>query len=581
MTRFIKRIAVITGVMLAAVAPALGAADEDEAVLRARAELSRRLESVGAAGGIAVRDGSAMPLSSAPALRLSDTEGCLTPDMISRAEAALGPNRASSLDALRGALLSDDQADRSRAEFDLARAYLVLGFAAEARAIAAARSGAEAAGIAGLAMLAEGEVQDAAAAVAPFASCGALYQLVIDAGRTLRDAAYRLPDRSIEALKRLPAPLRRPIAEALAIKALEAGDAALGDYIAVAGDSRPATTSSAGALLGAVADQSDTSAATATLTSIGATPGPLRAVALSVLAERVDTDAPPDIAAALDADMAEAAESAPLSQTLSALNLKLAGRRIARRDFPGAARALGVAYRDHRTRDAAARDFAAMMRPLVSSANADDRLAAMAAAASEPELAAAALPAPDLRAAATSLADLGAVDHVTTLVSSARLNAAEKVFISSQALVRAGKVAEGRALALQQAGDARIAGILFRTAFNRGEAAVKIDAPTAQEIGAAVISGALWRTGDFAALRSMTLPAAADPATLTRMVLAFLESHETPPHSVLTAAAAVEGASHAFKPAPDISRSSARDIEKFSQRLRSEIAFLRRVTDDE
>lgn len=583
MTSVLQRsFAIALGLALAN-APAAADEKDEAAVTRARAELSRRLESAGAGGVISVRGGNekSPQQTPAPRLRSAETADCLTLEMLTRTKSSFEPNRASSLDNLRRALLSDDGDDRTGAELALARAYLALGFAAEARAVASVRAGAEAAGIAGLALLAEGDHQRAAAAIVDFRSCGALYDLIAEVAAALKNQKHQVSDRAMETLSKLPQPLRQPIAEALATEALESSPEAAANYLALAQIPPGAPKSTAVSLIEAVTDKSDKTATTAALAAIGGTPGPLRAPALKALNQRLEKRAPPMVTAALEADIEEAVDLAPLSQSISTLNLTLAERRAERRDFRGAARALGNAYRDDRTREAAAAKFGAMVRPILLSNNVDDKLLALDAIVVEPELAAAGIPAQDTRLAADLMAELGAFEALAQFLSVSRLDSKDKAFAAGRALIRAGQVANGRALMAPYDDDPRVLETIFKTATDVGDAAVANGAAAANQLDLSIVTGALWRVGDFATLTSLPKSSRADAAAATRIALAFLTEGKRPPENVIASTANAEGAAALFAPIPNPGRSPAREMQRFAQQQKLEVAFLRQAVSDE
>lgn len=550
---------------------------DDEAVARARAELARRIEAAGAGGAIAVRGEpqSAATQTAAPQLRNADTAGCLTMTMLARTEARLGGGKAEALDKLRADLLSEDGGDRTGAELALARAYLVLGFTEEAHAIAAARNGAEPAGVAGLAMLAGGVDRVSVAAVRDYRACGGLYDLILEAADVLGGSGRPLSGSSLRTLSGLPQPLRQPIAEALAVNALGADETAAKDFLEIGSGVQD---SSASSFVNAVIDRSEAGAAT--LAALGATPGPYRADALNALGERLEPTAPGEMTAAFESDAAETVEAAPLSRSISALNIALADRRIARGDVSGAARALGAAYRHDQTRAAAIAKFGAMTRPLLKSELSSERVSALAALALEPELAAKSLPADDLRLAAASLADLGAGESLAGLLSAAALDAGEETYFKSRALVQEGRIAEARAAAGSHANDARIATLLLQTAFAAGDAdfAHKGDF---RGVEPSVVSGAFWRAGDISALMGLASAKPLDAATAKRIVFAFLAARKAPPASLLPAADETGALATVFMESPKAGPLDLREIERLAERRQTEIAYLRAAVVDE
>lgn len=556
---------------------AAGESDSDaEAIARARAELARRIEAAGAGGAIAVRGEPQEEASAlaAPQLRDAALGYCLTTTTLARTEAKLGAHKAQALDHLRANFLSDDGGDRAGAELALARAYLVLGFAEEAHAIAAARTGAEPVAIAGLAMLASGAERINLAAVKEHRACGALYDLVIDAAGVLGGSGRQLSGASMKTLSSLPQPLRQLIAETLAVHVLGDDETAAKEFLEVGAG---ASNSSASALINAVIDRSEAGAAT--LAAIGATPGPHRAEALSALSARIEESAPAEAAAAFESDAAETIEAAPLSGSISALNFALAERRIARGDLSGAARALGAAHRHDQTRGAAIAKFKEMARPLLASKNSSERLSALEAVAVEPVLAAESLPADDLRRAAGSLADLGAGESLEELLAAAAFDDGDEAYLKARVLFQGGRTSEARAAAKPYAKDARIARLLLQTANAAGDADfIKKDAPL--DIEPAAVSRAYWRTGDFPALMALAAKKPADTATAKQIAFAFLAARKAPPTSLLSAAEGEGGMIALFAPSPT-GAVDARGIERLADHRKAEIAFLRAAVIDE
>jgi hypothetical protein len=547
-----------------------------EAIARARAELSRRIEAAGAGGAIAVRGALQLEPTAAPAPQLRDPAlaNCLTTTALAQTAEKLSANKAKALDQLRANLLSEGGADRTGAELALARAYLVLGFAEEAHAIASARSGAEPAAIAGLASLAGGDREINLAAVSEHRACGALYDFIADAAGVLRGAGEELSGASLGTLSRLPQPLRQPLAEALAVNALGADETLAKEFLEIGGG--PAGTS-ASSLVNAVTDRSE--AGSATLAALGSSPGPHRAEALNALSARLDQTASAEITAAFESDAAEAVEAAPISASISALNIALADRRIARGDVGGAARALGDGARHKQTRAAAIAKFAAMTKPLLRSKNPSERLSALEAISLEPALAAESLPIEDARLAAASLADLGAEASLANFMSSASFNSLDDAYFKSRALAQAGRFAEARALAAAHAKDPRVAQLLLQTAYSEADAA-ELKENAALAVEPSVASGAYWRTGNFPALMALASLNPAEAATLKRIALAFLTARKAPPKPFL-AADKTGAISALFMASPKAGAADPREIERLAQYRQSEIVFLRAAVRDE
>lgn len=563
--------------LMIATGPARAAGDADaEAVARARAELARRLEAAGAGGAIAVRGAPETEAAEAapPGLRDAELGGCLSLAMLTRTVERLGPEKAQALDGLRASLLSESGEARAGAELLLARAYLVVGFAEEAHAIVASRPGAESAGIAGLAMLAGGADANNFAAIHKYRACGPLYAFILETANALHGAGRPLSAGSLKILSALPQPLRQPIAEALAVHSVGADEAAANELLDL-GDG--AVETDAGRFVRAVADPSEAGAEA--LAALGARPGPPRAEALRALSARFEEATPPEKTAAFESDAAEAVAASPLSASISALNIALADRRIARGDVSGAARALGAAWRHDQTRADAIARFSAMAAPRLRSQNTSQRLAALEAIATEPAVAADSLSADDARLAAAAMADFGAEESLAKFMSAASFDASDAAYFKSRALAQSGRIVEARALAAAHARDPRIAKLLLETAYSDADAGDLDDnAPPAAE--PSLLSGAYWRMGKLAALMALAKTAPIDAATAKRAAFAFLSARKSPPDALLSADQT--GAIKAlFATGPKAGAVDPREIERLARDRKSEIAFLRAVVADE
>ncbi len=547
-----------------------------EAIARARAELSRRIEAAEAGGAVAVRGAPQERLmpSDPPDLRDADLSGCLTLPMLTRTEAGLGPDKAQALDRLRAGLLSEKAENRVGAELLLARAYLVIGFAEEAYAIAAARRGAEAAAIAGLAALAGAADQHDFAEVAQHKACGALYAFIFDAAKILGGADVELSDALRSTLSALPSPLRQRIAEAFAVTVPRADETAAKPALATV---EGGAAFGSRRLVNAAMDRSEAGAPA--LAAFGAASASGGAPKLNALGPRLDAVVPAATTAASNAGAVQDVDRAPLSASTSALNIALAERRIAHRDFRGAARALGAAAHHQRARAGATARFGAMTAPLLRSKTSSDRLAALEAIALEPTLAAESLTAEDVRFAAAALADLGAEESLAKVISAASLEAGDHAYFKSRALGQAGRIAEARALAAPNAEDPRVAQMLLQTAYSEADAQeLKEKAPPSAE--PSVLSAAYWRVGDFPALMALAHTNPADAATAQRVALAFLAARKTPQKPLMSADQS--GAVAAlFMSVPTKAVADPHEIERLTQYRKSEIAFLRAAVNNE
>ncbi len=576
-----KRMLTLLLTVAALLGEASSASGEDAAVARAKAELQRQLDKAGAEGAISVKGDRPVLRQGAPALRAAEGGDCLSVESLIRTQSALGADRAAALDRLRLNLLSEGSENRPEAELALARAYLVLGFAEEARAIAAARHGAEAGAIAGLALLAEGDHHRAALAVSQLKSCGALYVLIDEAAGVLNESGGRLSAPSLATLEALPITLRKPIAERLAIESLTIKDGTAARLAAVAGPNDATPRTDASALLEAATGAPNDQAATATLASLAASPGPFRQHAMRELSVRLDEGASPDVVAALEDSIADEGETAPASPSLSALNLSLADRRVQRRDFSGAARALGSAYRHKASRAAAGEKYRALVKTLVSSNDADNRLQALDILALAPEMSGESLDVAELHIAASGFADLGAAEALSRLLPHTKIEIADKAYFLARALMRAGRRAEARALAQPYAKDARFAALIACCTDEDGGAKPSSNRDLGRVLNQDAYSAFLWRHGDFGGLRALVTKSPIEASTAERIAFSHLISGTAPPPAVLTAVAGSDGLTTLFSPVPNPLSAKPGTLAQFAQALKGEIKFIRGASRNE
>ncbi len=579
------QLAAAASAMLAGAAAAAAEGSEDEAVSMARASLLRRLEAADAAGVVSVRDaedgvvGAPPPQAPAPRLRTTDDSDCLTLEALSKPKEAPSGGDVQTLDELRKSVLTKEGENRSGAELALARGYLVLGFAEEARAIAIARSGAEAAGIAGLALLVEGRPDEAGKIIDEFRFCGSLYEFIAEASAVLAGNSHQLSGKSLTTLKRLPKAIQQPIAETFAVRAIGAGDRSAIDYVAIATPAGDGARSQAGVFIDAADARADRQAARASLTSLSSTPGPLRLYALHELAKHIDADSAPSAIEAFEDNAAEAVDAGPASLPTASLGLALADRRAGRGDAIGAARALGSAHRHASTREAARARAAALLRPLLASGVADDRLAALAIVASEPELASASLAAEEFLAAAAGVADLGAPDTLARMLEPVAMAPLDKSLLLSEANARAGLWQAARRVAEPFAGETLGAATLLMIA--RGAGDVGAERALAEQAGPSTFADFLWRQGEFGSLHSLASHKGLEPAASEKVALAFLAARRTPPPTIVAAAPNRDGVAALFAVMPDVRTASAADIAAFTGRMAKAIGYMRESLRDE
>ncbi|WDI31540.1 hypothetical protein PUV54_16435 [Hyphococcus flavus] len=173
----------------------------------------------------------------------------------------------------------------------LALGYIHIGFFEEASAIATPRaeSGDEHMAVAAsLADLGAGAKSRARKSIAPFKNCGPLFELTYAAASPDDDTAGNLSQAHIDALKKMTRALRAPIAEMLALNAVEKGDQTLARIIYdIAKEARDGEHTAALAILekslGAAPEEANHT--NETLAEIAQTPGPLQSKALAVLAQ--------------------------------------------------------------------------------------------------------------------------------------------------------------------------------------------------------------------------------------------------------------------------------------------------------
>ncbi len=189
--------------------------------------------------------------------------------------------------------LSEDEQESQDLARTLALAYIHIGFFEEASAIAAPRAAdgdenmAVAAALSYLASCAKAHAREA---IAPYQHCGAFFEMVKTAAASgADDDAPTMTDKHVNALQAMTRPLRGPIAEYLALNALESGDRTLAKVAYdVAGEARGKERTAALAILekalGGTTPEK-TAKLDAQITEAAQTPGPLQSRALSVLAE--------------------------------------------------------------------------------------------------------------------------------------------------------------------------------------------------------------------------------------------------------------------------------------------------------
>lgn len=547
------------------------------AVERARAVLQRQLESTDA---VIVKSERAQTPSPPSALRDFDSAHCLPAASLAESEKALGADRAAGLDRLRQVLLSEQGANRQHSELALARGYLVLGFVEEARAIAAARTGPEAAAIAALSYLAEGDGEKAAQAITAARACGGLYDFIAEAASSLNEDQRPPSKQAVATLTALPTALRRSIADALAVKALVVSDDVAAAYNALAGEPAGGPTSEAAALLHAALDVPDKRAAGSTFALIAGSPGPLRGHALREFSERIDDETPAAIVAAIDDSIVEESATGPSSPSLAALNLSLANRRLDHGDYAGAVRALVNASHHEATRNEAQMRFRSLAQTLIGSEDSEIRFQALGLLAANPDLSGESMEDGAARFAAARFSDLGAPDALARLSPRMKLPAEDKAYWQARALLRAGQRTKAQAIAQPYAGTPRFAELLYSCTSQGEEMSPDIKRTLQGAMTADAYAALLWYRGDLAGLRALAEAAPKDARTAERLILAHVAAGKTPPRAAVSALGE-PAATPPFAPARRIDQAGSAALRQFVEALRWENRFLRGALNNE
>jgi hypothetical protein len=536
-------------------------AGDDESITRTREYLRRQLEAARATGVVAVRgEHEATP----GALRDGDASlgassytgastRCITHESLSATAAQLRGDPVTTLEAFRNAVLDGEAAARREAELALAKSYLVLGFAEEARAISAPRDGAEAAGVAGLALLAEGRPADAARKIEGLGACGAVYGFISEAAAVLMGARVKLSPSSREALANLPEPLSRPIAEAIAVQAIEAGGDPAETLRRIPLSSSSVGRSEARAFIDAMSLSDETSSA-AQLAVIGAAPGPFRAQALETLSTRIGSGVPAEIEGALEDDAMEEIETGKNIGPIARLSLSLAEIRLRKHDFAGTARALFAAYQYESTRDTAKRRFRQIFAPLVQSEDFGDRLPALAVITAYSDLAADSLASEDIKIAASKAAALGAVDSATKILNASSIAPFEAGLMMGEAAYRAGDFEKASSILEPLAADKRALDLLRRLAIQSGDR--EAEERYSASIGKSAVGDFLWRRGRYAALAEMADADSDEEAEVEKVLLSHIATRRSAPSRLLRSSKG-EQLGPLFASAPDPTKPDA------------------------
>ena len=558
------------------------AAEDLESLERTREAFRSQLEAAKAAGVVYGRSEDAkapalrdVEVGAEPRLLLAPAASCLTPDQLRREEKRLEREPSVALDNLRGAVISEDDAAKGGADLDLARAYLVLGFAEEARAIAIVRKGAMAASIAALALLAEGRPEEAVQVAHERNACGNVRRLVDDVGAVLSRRASKLSAETYGYFLELPESLRKPIAEALTAHALVNGEEpAVSLSEPKAG--RAAERSEATAFIEAAATPEKNSAAEK-FSAISRTPGQFRLAALQRLSSQLDNDAPPQVVQAFEADAEEAFESAIGGEQKARFSLTIAKRRADNNNLRGAAKAIASAFGQKGMREDAVRLHRDLIIPRLRSTSPDDRLLALTAIIEEPQLASASLTSAEVKSAASTAARLGAIKSTGEILQWSNLPKEEIDLLKGEAAYRAGDYLTAISLLEPFSAAPRSAEVL-RT--------ISILSPQTQ-IDPLLLGGGgdqsaaefFWRSGDFASLRTLASKSALSAPEARLAALAHLPLQAAPWSTVLKNAGD-DRMAHLFAIAPgDVS--DAGSLIRFSDSIARSIGFLREEFENE
>ncbi|MFN0024059.1 MAG: hypothetical protein ACKVS5_09170 [Parvularculaceae bacterium] len=555
----------------------------DDSVAKARADLRQRLETASETGIVTIRGGkqasppSNVAASTTPALRLFDRSECLTVEALARSDAQLRDDPAGGLERLRRALLDDSTAFRELRDLELARGYLALGFAEEARAIATAQPGVEAAGIAGLGFLAEGNALSASASISGVEFCGGLYAFIRDLASFLRGEVERLPDSAASTLDALPAGLRTPLSEALAIAAVAYNKDAperIDDALRHGDESGH---SASRVLLHAL--KAEDAAGTKRLASIASEPSPIRQVALRELGKRIDASKPSEIVTGFGLDLEDEAAASLKSQPAWGLALQLAARRLSSGNIDGGVKALGAAFRNPSTRNAAIDRFRELEKSLAASVHADQRLQHLAVVFAEPDLTAASLKADRMKVLATSAAELGAADALTRLRGAMPAIEAIDDLSLGEALMRSGQEAEASEIVRENSSDPRFAALALHLALASGNKSAELAAAKRQ--GSDAIGAALWRQGDFDALLAFDTEDPVSSETSIRIALAAIALKQAAPPRALRQVDEPDALQSLFADGSRLDLHDLSAVRRFSESTAKAVSFLKARMNDE
>lgn len=528
--------------------------DGSERVERARAALLQRLSDAKEDGVVEIRGDGPQTPSRTPAVA-----ACLTTEMLIGADTATAGAPMETIESLRRLLLDGDGDERAEIDLQLAIAYLVVGFAEEARAIARAHDDPRAVAIAAIADVMSGEM------IAGAAGCGDLYELAVKADRARAGGAPHLSETEIAMIAALPDPISAPIAEVFALAARDHQDQMLANRL------RPLLDRDSKA----AAFFEEPANASAALKQIASDPGPMQARAIEALATAAD----PAAASVVDENLEDAAARAAPHDRRRLGDL-LVARGADQERIAASIRALRrAAARDPAS--PATRQAGAILRAAVAGKDSDKRLQALAAIASEHKFAAPALDDDAARRAIDELIAFGAVDALTRVLDARGAAGDDRDLALGGALARAGDIDKAWLIAAPHEGEAPFSPLLFRLAAMRGDAAsVATAARAAASAGDQVSEARLaWRAGDWKRAQAAfegALAKSPDDAVAEKLALAALASarSQAPPTISRTKNPAINALHHMFAPRPE--QPTDRALRRFGKGVAIEADFIKK-----
>ncbi len=501
---------------------------------------------------------------------------CLTIERLEKSSEMLVEDPSSGLDRLRASLLADESVKKADAELALAEGYLVLGFAEEARAIAVTLKGAEAAGVSGLALLAENRPEEAARHLAGQESCGDVFGLIKEVAAVLLEEREQLSDEVKELLFRLPSRLRQPIAEALEAHSLAKGLSPATENLEGRSEESFEDRSEAEKFISA-ASKLEKESAIPMLLEIGMMPGKFRIDALQRASSQVDDEAAPELKAGFEADSEDILADTNGGEARAKFSLLIAKRRADQGNLTGAAKALAAAFDNNSTRDEALGLYQEIISPQIQSSSFDDRLSAIAIILENPKLASGSLPKADMMSAAIAASRLGAVQATNRILSVLELPGAEVRVLKVEAAFRAGDFLGARAFLDPVADDPRAAELL--TQITLATVDPQLDRSNQQNEGDAEAARVYWNVSEREAQRVLASKPSLTGEAASQAALAHLAADSAPAEALMgnfddsrlsaLFAKAPKGAAD-IRAASDFSKSISLSIEYMREALRNE-----------